>query len=98
MLTKEARISVKPFARVPALLDLPVIQRAPASVFDVSSSRGSTGGVDLSEGCLITKAIKYTHQLVHWVNAVQNKSADSRLIVSRRFMDGHWQQQLNLTL
>ena len=91
LLTREDRISVKPFARVPALLDLPAIQRAPASVSDVSSSRGPAGGVDLSEGCLITKTIKYTHQLAHWVNAVRNKFADSRLIVRRRFMDGYRQ-------
>jgi hypothetical protein len=91
MLTGEDRISVKPFARVPALLDLPAIQRTPASVSNVSSSRESTGGVDLAEGCLITKAIKYTHQLVHWVNAVRNESEDCHLIVSSRLMDGHWQ-------
>ncbi|KAF5373473.1 hypothetical protein D9615_009468 [Tricholomella constricta] len=65
---------------VPALLDLPVIQRTPASVSNISSSPGLDGGVDLSEGCLITKAIKYTHQLAHWVNAVPDKFADCRLI------------------
>jgi len=92
LLTGEDRISVKPFAKVPALLDLPAIQRAPASVSNVSSSRGSTGGVDLAqEGCLITKAIKYTHQLAHWVNAVRNESGDCHLIVSSRLMDAHWQ-------
>ncbi|KAK2464686.1 hypothetical protein APHAL10511_003262 [Amanita phalloides] len=76
LLTKKDRISVKPFARIPALLDLPPIQRASASVSNVSSFRETGGGVDLSEGCLLTKSVKYTHQLAHWVNAVRDKSAD----------------------
>jgi hypothetical protein len=72
MLTKDHRLTVKQFAAVPGLLNLPAIQRAPASVSNEPSFRGVDGGVDLSEGCLVTKSIKYTHQLAHWVNAVRN--------------------------
>jgi len=37
----------------------------------VRSRRGIQGGVDLAEGCLVTKTIRYTHQLAYWVNAVR---------------------------
>jgi hypothetical protein len=30
------------------------------------------GTVELEEGCLITKSVKYTHQLAHMVNAVRS--------------------------
>ena len=72
-LSRQGRISVKPFASVPPLGDLPPIQRAQASVSNVSSHRGVEDGVDLSEGCFVTKTLKYTHQLSHWVNAVRNE-------------------------
>src|ERR1700722_5129773 len=78
--TKSGRITVKPFARVPALRGLPEIKRAGGSVSSVSSRHGIDGGVDLAEGCLITRSIKYTHRLAHWVNAV--RSGDSTGIVS----------------
>jgi hypothetical protein len=85
LLTKEYRLSVKSFAAVPALLDLPEIQRETASVSNVYSrhSRLSSmrGSVDLKEGCLITKSVKYTHQLAHMVNAVC--SGDPQPIVSQ---------------
>ena len=70
LLTKQNRITVKQFAAVPALLSLPAVQRAPPSVPD-ASFRWDDGGINLSEGCLVTKTVKYTHQLVHWVNAVR---------------------------
>jgi len=80
-LTKHGRITVKPFANVPALGDLPEIRRGVDSTSEVSSRRGTKGGcVDLAEGCFITKTIKYTHQLVHWVNDV--RSGDAKDIVS----------------
>ena|SRR5271170_5047741 len=75
LLTPSGQISVKPFANVPALGDLPAIRRARGSVSGVSSRRGIDGGVDLAEGCMITKSIKYTHQLAHWVNAIRHGDA-----------------------
>lgn len=72
LLTQSGHISVKPFAKVPALGDLPEIQPAEGSVSNVSPRPGINGGVDLAEGCIITRSIKYTHQLAHWVNAVRN--------------------------
>jgi hypothetical protein len=71
LVTGQHRITVKKFAAVPALLDLDEIQRQPASVSQVSSFRGANDGVDLAEGCMLTKSVKYTHQLTHWVNAVR---------------------------
>jgi len=75
------------FANLPPLLNNPGIQRSPGAVSSVC------GGVDLSEGCLITKTVRYTHQLIHWVNAVRNRSPrsverlieDLRIIPSNRF-------------
>ncbi|KAF8809017.1 hypothetical protein BYT27DRAFT_7284830 [Phlegmacium glaucopus] len=75
LITRRGRISVKPFASVPSLANLPSIQRAQASVSNVSS-RCRVEGVDLSEGCLVTKSIKYTHQLSHWINAAQNNDPE----------------------
>ena len=81
LLTNEHRLSVKPFAAVPALLDLPEIQREPASVSNVSSRLSTMcGGVDLEEGCLLTKSVRYTHQVAHIINAV--RSGDPQPIVS----------------
>jgi hypothetical protein len=76
LLTKSGRISVKPFAKVPALGDLPEIQPAEGSVSNVSSRHGSDGGVDFAEiarSCVITRSIKYTHQLIHWVDVGRNR-------------------------
>ena len=82
MLTREGRITIKAFAPVPALAGLPEIQQAPCSVSNSESSfRGADGRVDLAEGCILTKSVNYTHQLVHWVNAVC--SGDPGYIVSR---------------
>lgn len=80
LVKKDGRISVKQFAVVPPLLDLPAIQRDPASA-SVSSFQGPEGGVDLAEGCIVTKFVRYTHQLAHMVNAV--RSGDSGDVVSR---------------
>ena len=46
-LTQSGQISVKPFAKVPALGDLPEIQPAKGSVSNVSSRHGIDGGVDI---------------------------------------------------
>jgi hypothetical protein len=85
LITKD-RLSVKPFGAVPALLDLPEIQREPASVSNVSSRLSSLrGGVHLEEGCLVTKSVKYAHQLAHMVNAV--RSRDPEPVVSQKFRE-----------
>jgi hypothetical protein len=86
LLTKQNRLTVKQFASVPALLDLPDIQRAPPTISGISSFRGVEAGIDLSEGCFVTKSVKYTHQLVHWVNAVRSGD-DEDLVVCRRLWD-----------
>lgn len=87
LITKYSRISVKPFAAVPALGDLPEIQRPSATVSNLSSARGIGEGVDLAEGCILTKSIKFTHQLAHWVNAV--RGGDARAVVSRYLTWGY---------
>jgi len=82
MVTKNNRISVKQFATVPAFAGLPAITRSAPSVSGVSSFQGpEDGGVDLNEGCMVTKVIKYTHQLVQFVNAVRGE--DPSIVVSR---------------
>jgi hypothetical protein len=86
LVTPEGRFTVKKFAAVPSLLDQPAIQRPSPTVSNVSSLRGPDGGVDLAEGCLVTKTVKYTHQLAHWVNAVRN--GDPTEIVSTQFLGG----------
>jgi hypothetical protein len=53
-------ILVKPFAKVPALSDLPEIQPAEGSVLNVSSRHRTYGSFDLVEGCITTRSIKYT--------------------------------------
>jgi hypothetical protein len=82
LVTRNGRISVKPFTKVPPLVNLPGILPTHASVSNVSSnSRVQEGGVDLSEGCLVTKSLKYTHQLIHWINAI--RTGDPTEVVSR---------------
>lgn len=82
LLTRQGRITVKAFASVPALANLPEIQQEPCSVSDISSVQSTGGGIiDLNEGCIVTKSVKYTHQLIHWVNAVRDE--DPNEIVSR---------------
>ena len=84
LLTEEHRLSAKPFAAVPALLELPEIKCGPASVSNVSSHLSFVHGlVDLEEGCLITKSVKYAHRLAYMVNAA--RSGDPKPIVSQRF-------------
>ncbi|KAF5373278.1 hypothetical protein D9615_007399 [Tricholomella constricta] len=73
LLTEEGHLSVKPYAFVPAVLNLPEIKRAQGSVSNVSSRsshRGPGGGVDLTEGCMLTKSVKYTHQLSQFISAI----------------------------
>jgi hypothetical protein len=85
LIIKEERLTVKAFATVPALLDLPEIEREPASVSNVSSrsSMGVNLNVNFEEGCIVTKSVKYTHQVTHLVNAV--RSRDPEPVVSRNF-------------
>jgi hypothetical protein len=86
LLSRHGRLTVKPFAKVPPLDSLPAIYRALPSVSNVSSRRGIEDSVDLAEGCLVTKTIKYTHQLVHWVSAVRHE--DPEPIASIKFILG----------
>lgn len=86
LLTSQGRISVNPFARVPPLGGLPGITPAPASV-DISSRRGVEDGVDLSEGCLVTKTLKYTHEKTHWISAI--RQGDPTQVVSMEFKNVH---------
>ncbi len=79
-LTKDRHITVRPFAKVPALGDLPEIRHALRTVVSSSSRHRADGSVDLAEGCLLTKTVKYTHQLAHWVNAI--RSGDPKEVVS----------------
>jgi hypothetical protein len=89
LLTHEGRITVKPFAQVPALGNLSEIQQAPGIVTNVSSLSGTDASIDLAEGCILTKSVKYTHQLIHWVNVVH--SGDPKEVVSRKLIkDFHY--------
>ena len=68
LITAEYHLSVKPFAAVPALLNLPEIICGPATVSNVSCfSSMRSSSVNLMEGCLTTKSVKYAHQLAHIV-------------------------------
>jgi hypothetical protein len=85
LVTKQGRISVKPFAKVPPLGGLSGIPPSSPTVSnacsDASSNHGVVEGVDiLSEGCLVTKTLKYTHQLVHWISPIEK--GDSEEVVS----------------
>ncbi|KAF8479598.1 hypothetical protein DFH94DRAFT_489036 [Russula ochroleuca] len=79
-IVESRRITVKqPFAKLPALLDLPPIGHTGSRASTVSSFRGRLR----SEGCLVTKSIKYTNQLAHWVNAVRGNSDESKHLKKR---------------
>ncbi|KIL65240.1 hypothetical protein M378DRAFT_178411 [Amanita muscaria Koide BX008] len=68
--TEQARS--KKFASIPALIDLPEVKRTPISISGASSHSSARSSeyynIALEEGCMITKSIRYTHQLIHWVN------------------------------
>jgi len=72
-LLKDNKISVKQFASVPPLSGLPAIMRTPTSA---SASSCPELGVDLNEGCMVTKLISYTNQLAHFINAVRRGDSD----------------------
>jgi hypothetical protein len=89
LLTPERPITVKPFSVVPALAGLPEIEQEPGSLaaHNTSSRRVAGNGVDLAEGCIVTKSIKYTHRLTHWVSAVRLDPTKAREIVSKKLID-----------
>lgn len=87
-ISSRGRLSVRPFASVPSLADLPPIQRAQASVSDASSLPGVEGCIDLSEGCFVTKTTKYIHLLTHWVDATRDE--DIELVVCFNLIEGSW--------
>ncbi|KAM6495239.1 hypothetical protein JOM56_009862 [Amanita muscaria] len=78
LLNTDDRISVKKFASIPALihLGLPEVKREPISLSGASSrsSAGSSEHYDiaLEEGCMITKSVRYTHEVIHWVNVAHS--------------------------
>jgi hypothetical protein len=84
LLTREGRITFKTFALVTTLANLPEIQQQPGTVSNISSLQGADNRIDLAEGCILTKSVKYTHQLAHWVNAVH--SGDPKEVVSRKLI------------
>ena len=97
LLTHEDHITVKEFASVPSLADLPEIQQEAGSNSNLSSlqEQQDTGAsLDLAEGCFLTKSVKYTHQLVYWINAVH--SGDPREVVSRKQIGGYFPQLLSV--
>lgn len=63
LVTPRGPFAEKRFAMVPSLLDQPAIQEPSPTPLNVSSFRGRHGGVDLAEGCLITKTVRHTHSL-----------------------------------
>lgn len=79
-LMHEGHVTIKGFASVPALAGLPKIQQEACSVSRISSFQGDGSNIDLAEGCVLTKSVKYTHQLVHWVDAAHG--GDPREVVS----------------
>ena len=87
LLTDEGRFTVGPFARVPAMLDLPEIPPRPSNTVPnttPSQDAASRHSVDLTEGCMLTKSIRYTHQLAHWVNAVRGQGRDPSEVVGHK--------------
>ena len=63
-------------AREPSGLSAMVCE--PGAVSSSSSRRAVGGVVDINEGCMLTKSVKYAHR--HWVNAV--RGGDSSEVVS----------------
>jgi hypothetical protein len=44
--------------------------------------------VPVAEGCFVTKCVKYTHQLVHWINDVRSgEDQDDQDLVRRCLWD-----------
>jgi hypothetical protein len=70
LIIKKDRISVSPFASIPALIGLPEIRRPARPVSIVLSLEGPKPKANLAEGCMVTKLVKYTHKVVFFVNDV----------------------------
>jgi hypothetical protein len=81
MLTPDGRITVRPFSSVPALGELPELRQRPGPLRNNSLRHG----VDLAKGRIVTKSIRYTHQLAHWVNAVRQGGPDASEVVSTNY-------------
>ena len=42
-------------------------------------------------GAILTKSVKYTHELAHWVNAVRDPERNPKDVVSRKLkLIGDW--------
>ncbi|KAH9975300.1 hypothetical protein BGW80DRAFT_1296329 [Lactifluus volemus] len=73
LITKQDRISVRQFAAVPSLVGLPEITR---------SARSLSTSIELEEGCMVTKLVKYTHRVVYFVkNACDGDPGDVENII-----------------
>ncbi len=93
--TKDQRVSVNRFAKVPALekFNLPAILRDDSSsVRDASPLEGPVPvnqQMDLTEGCLVTKTVRLSHQLAHWVNTTRERSGNPDAVVRQACMCAH---------
>jgi hypothetical protein len=73
--------TVKSYSFIPEFPGLPEVKHTNSSY-----PGPRVGVVDLSEGCMITGVVKYTHELAHFVNAVRDPDRrDLGDIVSRLF-------------
>ena len=74
LFTRNSRLTVKPFAAVPKILELGLeaIVWPTSTISSRLSNHGEEHSVPRIEGCLITKTVKYTHQLTHWINTIKS--------------------------
>lgn len=77
LLTREGRITFKPFASVTALAGLPELRQQPGPLTLPTKASDllylDYSLIDLAEGCMLTKSVKYTHELMHWVGPARNE-------------------------
>ncbi|KAH9961705.1 hypothetical protein BGW80DRAFT_1357980 [Lactifluus volemus] len=76
LITKQDRISVRQFAAVPALVGLPEITR---------SARFLSTSIELEEGCMVTKLVKYTHRVGDPGDVVRNIIKDLAIVPFTNF-------------
>ena len=79
------RLSVGPFSRIPGIIGLEDIKRTAASISGSAASSShsfSDSVIDRAEPCLVTGSILYTHERVHWINAVRSDVDKKGEIVS----------------
>jgi hypothetical protein len=85
LITKQDRISVRQFAPVPALVGLPEITRSAQPLSTSTSLQGPECelevDLELEEGCMVTKLVKYTHRVVYFIK--NTSKGDPVEVVSR---------------